>query len=362
MERRDELISAFLDGELAPQERAQVEKWLAESPELRQLHDDLSALGGSLRSLPRYQLDRNLGDIVLRRAERAVLGDDPERPIAGKVGPSVPASSWWLRGAGWRRLAWPAVAVAAALVIMFFASDELPIERQVAHAPKDHGSIAAREQGTAAPAVDDSLPAQRTDETLADKPAVAQRRARLEKSGGDARMLSHPSAGVVPSEAPAPAAGAPAPSSEAVAGARSRAKPVDPLEGVIVCEVTPEFLQAGSFEKLLESLNMVAAVAEPALNVAESKDQPALAAKVAEPSAARARQTYVVQATDEQMARLVAQLRKDAKHVKKVTDERWSEGKQEADRGENARSRSYRFVLQAPADASAPPADSENKP
>jgi len=364
-ERREELISAFLDGELAPQERAQVEKWLAESPELRQLHDELAALGGSLRSLPRHQLGRNLSEIVLRRAERAVLGDNTERPIAGKVGPSALASSWWSRGAGWRRLVWPAVAVAAALVIMFFTSDERSLERQVAQAPKDQGSIAARDHGAAAPAVADSQPAQRTDEYATDKTAVEQRHARQAKPG-DVQMLARPVAGLAPAESSPAAAGAPAPKSEAVGGARSRAKSVEPLREAIVCDVTPEFLQAKSFEKLLAELNMVAPVVEPArpLNVAvaEVEDQPAPAAKAVEPSAARLRQSYVVEATDEQMARLVAQLRKNTTHVKKISDERRLEDKQEGDRGEQARSRSYRFILQAPADAPSPPADGEDKP
>ncbi|MCH8924438.1 MAG: zf-HC2 domain-containing protein, partial [Planctomycetes bacterium] len=49
-ESREELISAYLDGELSDDERAQVEKWLAESAPLRQFHDELRALRLGMQS------------------------------------------------------------------------------------------------------------------------------------------------------------------------------------------------------------------------------------------------------------------------------------------------------------------------
>ena len=104
-ERREEMISAYLDGELSVDQRAQVETWMAESPELRQLHDELKALGASIRALPRHQLDQDLKASVLRRAEQSVLAGGAARPPhASDIRPAS-NKPIWLRGAGWRRLA-----------------------------------------------------------------------------------------------------------------------------------------------------------------------------------------------------------------------------------------------------------------
>ena len=93
---REELISAYIDDELSPSERVEVEKWLAESVELRQLHDELLAMRGSLELLPQHQLDRDLAPIVLRQAEQAVLAGSVERRLEPAV--AADAKNWWLRG------------------------------------------------------------------------------------------------------------------------------------------------------------------------------------------------------------------------------------------------------------------------
>lgn len=69
----EELITAYLDGELTAEEQAQVEQALAEDDRLRRLHDDLRALRGSLQAMPRYTLDASFAERVLRQAERAML-------------------------------------------------------------------------------------------------------------------------------------------------------------------------------------------------------------------------------------------------------------------------------------------------
>ncbi len=143
-EHREEMVSAYLDGELSADQRAQVEAWLAESPELRQLHDELRSLSANIRSLPRHQLEQNIHSTVVRRAEQAVLaGGAAGGAIERDVRPASRAPLWH-RGAGWRRLAWPAVAVAAALVVMFFDSQEAPAPREVAQAPRGPTAISAR--------------------------------------------------------------------------------------------------------------------------------------------------------------------------------------------------------------------------
>ncbi len=69
----DELISAYLDGEVTADEQAQVEQALHDNAEYQHLFDELRTLRSSLQSLPRCQLDATFSERVLRRAERAML-------------------------------------------------------------------------------------------------------------------------------------------------------------------------------------------------------------------------------------------------------------------------------------------------
>ncbi len=101
----DELISAYLDGELTADEQARVENALLDSAEHRRTFEELRALRRSLQSLPVERLDEGFAERVLRRAEREMLApratsrDDEERqPAAPDEGASaerkvVPLSS-----------------------------------------------------------------------------------------------------------------------------------------------------------------------------------------------------------------------------------------------------------------------------
>src|SRR3954469_18421765 len=64
----DELLSAFLDDELSPAERDQVEKHLATSEADRQLLADLKSLRGDLASLPQAAVSPDFADRVVRAA------------------------------------------------------------------------------------------------------------------------------------------------------------------------------------------------------------------------------------------------------------------------------------------------------
>src|SRR5690349_2091436 len=97
----DELLSAYLDGELSSDEQALVEERLRTDPSAAHLLDELRQLSAALKSLPHESLGRDLRDAV--RAET----DAP--PIAGRV---TPASEF--RDSRWsgirRGLAWSAIA------------------------------------------------------------------------------------------------------------------------------------------------------------------------------------------------------------------------------------------------------------
>ncbi len=68
-ESQNELLSAYLDGELTADQRAQVEHLLATKPAARKLLEELRTLSATLKSLPRQKVGEDLSDVVLRSAE-----------------------------------------------------------------------------------------------------------------------------------------------------------------------------------------------------------------------------------------------------------------------------------------------------
>lgn len=69
---REELLSAYLDGELTEAQQAEAEELLAQ-PEARQLLEELRAMRTALGELPSYRLEADFAQRVLRRAERDML-------------------------------------------------------------------------------------------------------------------------------------------------------------------------------------------------------------------------------------------------------------------------------------------------
>jgi len=116
----DELISAYLDGELPDEDQRRVEERLESSAECRHLLAELRELDGGLHALPSYQLDDGFADRVMRQAERHMLLVEPsgeeeaaeQVELAGKPGRDGD-------GATWRGFVWAAVAVAAAVLLIF---------------------------------------------------------------------------------------------------------------------------------------------------------------------------------------------------------------------------------------------------
>ncbi|OHB78255.1 MAG: hypothetical protein A2W31_04615 [Planctomycetes bacterium RBG_16_64_10] len=126
---QDELLSAYLDGELSADERRLVERRLAESPADRRLVEELSTLSRSLQSMPRYELSARFRDDVLRRAERAML---TRRDVSSAPRPAELGRWRWWPIRGLRPLVWPALAVAAALMLMVVHRQQGPGPRDVA--------------------------------------------------------------------------------------------------------------------------------------------------------------------------------------------------------------------------------------
>ena len=119
LEYTDELLSAYLDGELSPAERAAVESHLAGDPEARQLLDELRVLASDVRSLPRHKAGEGFSERVVRAALAA-------QPVAdGNL--VMPASADRTGVAANRRrvpaMIAGALAVAAAVAVAVFVAN-----------------------------------------------------------------------------------------------------------------------------------------------------------------------------------------------------------------------------------------------
>ena len=112
-EQFDERLSAYLDGELPPQERDEVEARLRRQPELSSALDQVRELGDGIRQLPTYSLSPDFADRVLAQAQR--------------VGPSASAHPSPPRR-GWLIVAAAALTATAALVLAMVAWNWQPEE------------------------------------------------------------------------------------------------------------------------------------------------------------------------------------------------------------------------------------------
>ncbi len=198
-----ELISAFLDGEVTPEQQARVEERLVDNAEDRRLFEEMRAMRNGLQSLPRHELDRDLSEIVLRRAERAMLANEAPIPgekstepppvaedrersataiVAHKPSSSEPPSS--------RPLIWFGLTVAAAVLVMTLARPWFDESREVANESTD-------ETGLAAPPVPESSRSRYHNDAAADGVAreisstVANETANANSTGTDELKTNH---------------------------------------------------------------------------------------------------------------------------------------------------------------------------
>ena len=137
----DELISAYLDGELTASEQEYVEAQLRENADLRRMCDELRALRMTLRAMPVAEPPENLVERILRQAERRMLSGDQalaDIPSAAAAIPSVAPTQVFRN---WR----VALAVVATLAASVLAILWLPWHtgQDVAQAPLAAPSLAA---------------------------------------------------------------------------------------------------------------------------------------------------------------------------------------------------------------------------
>ncbi len=145
----NELLSAYLDGELTAAEQADVERLLARSPAARQLLEELRTLSSKLESLPQYKLGEDLSQQVLRIAERRML-TQPALPGELPKPAPTPRRAILRRVFNSRALVWSslAVAVAVMLTVINRGPEDRPAGDGLAEAPP-----AAEEKGRRAPEI-----------------------------------------------------------------------------------------------------------------------------------------------------------------------------------------------------------------
>ncbi len=119
----DELLSAYVDGELMGEELALVEQRLADDPQAGQLVEELRALSQEVQSLPQELVGDDLRATILQRAERAMLLGAEEQPTLAPRESGSP-----------RRWMWAAMALAAMLLLTVFLPNAQQDEKPLASA------------------------------------------------------------------------------------------------------------------------------------------------------------------------------------------------------------------------------------
>ncbi|MDZ4819750.1 MAG: zf-HC2 domain-containing protein [Planctomycetota bacterium] len=209
----DEMISAYLDGELEPQQQRLVEAQLAASPDLRQLLEELQSVRKSLSLLPRLSLDADFAERVLRRAERQMLSEPPSilettdsSGPAENIVPFVAASSPRAERPSphseqlpdaprrsLRPLLWAAVAVAA--VVMIWVTNrgpqleqaEVAVHLDQADSGNGNGEKSAPTSGTVAAPNSDQLAKRNLQSS---QPPVDKFAARIQKDSRKENILA----------------------------------------------------------------------------------------------------------------------------------------------------------------------------
>ena len=160
----DELLSAYLDEELSPEERAAVEARLAADPVAEQTLRQLRAVSQAVQGLPQEAVGYDLRESVLQRAaeqkapNRTTAAVSPaanavkrgsENGATVKSADSMPTFSIGRTRRAW---VWASLAVAAALLVMVFDAGQRRRE--------DLPAIAHRDR----PAGGEDMPRQRSDD------------------------------------------------------------------------------------------------------------------------------------------------------------------------------------------------------
>ncbi len=189
---REEAIAAYLDGQLSADERQAVEQILLDEPASRRWFAQMKRMRELLGELPRYRLEEDFAEGVLREAEQAMLRESrpaPDPAVDQRPPKSQPASNLpWLVGVATLSMA-TAAALLVALVLPQFKQPAGVHVAETAASPKPATAHApaeprAPEGEMLAVAPQPSQPSNSSDvrwlapiansETAAEEPAPAQ--------------------------------------------------------------------------------------------------------------------------------------------------------------------------------------------
>ncbi len=261
-EQYDQLISAYLDGELNAEEHARVEQLLVGSAEARQLVEELKAIRAGLQSLPRHQLEPDFAQQVLHRAEQAAKS--PAAQSESKAAILAGHDYWDTKPSVFRSkrgIAWSLVAIAAAVIIMVATRNDDQAGRQIAQQPAKEERQATRVQ-SAEGKVGQQLDVDRQEPQIQPSMAASPNVARDENRAGglaQSRNAVGGAARTLDSAAPVPAAPQPSAATAQSNLAESASLADEPAQAVLVVQVglkhTPD---AGKeFEKVLSDNRIV---------------------------------------------------------------------------------------------------------
>ncbi len=146
MDHHEELISAYVDGELTDEEQRQVKQLLSEDEAARQLFAEFQSLRSSLRSLPAESVDHEFSKEILERVEQVSSEQSRVTALPARQEPREPTFRP-------RMLLWPAMAIAAAIMLMVFYEEPISNDQQSLNATSQNGLLARLPETTTAPAM-----------------------------------------------------------------------------------------------------------------------------------------------------------------------------------------------------------------
>lgn len=263
---RNELLSAYLDGELTADEQAEVERLLAADPAARQLLDELRALSVALQTLPREELGEDLSEKVIRAAGRRVLLEGTPEPDDQNA--AVPLSRTILgRVFNTRTVTYASITAALAAVIMLVdpgrnraPTDKLGKEVAVATPKLEELQLDRHEQdGQGLPPT-----VQSTRNSVAESPIVLEMdRGPVMRATPEPKADTYAAKSLKASPRPVDESFgiSAAPDFNDHQGGFALAKKGRPRSGeemlVVHCDVTPEAFANNDFDKLLTSNGIV---------------------------------------------------------------------------------------------------------
>ena len=135
----DERLSAYLDDELSPQERADIEKLTASNADYRNALEELMSVRGAMRGLPESKLPDTFTDRVMAdvSSTAGTITHDPRNKRSEKLSETHP----------YRKIAWAVAALAAVILAMLTIPSLLDVQGNVAlndaKSPKTKSSAVA---------------------------------------------------------------------------------------------------------------------------------------------------------------------------------------------------------------------------